>query len=125
MQVREGYEATLFDGPDYTGESRILTGKTPCLVDLMFNDRMSSLRIRAMEAPDAGGAGGSGGASGTGGAGGNSGAPAGGADAGVNGADAAPAGCTCRMDGGEEPPSNGWLWTAAGALLAGRRRRRS
>ena len=60
LHVAAGYEATLFDGPDFTGDSRVLTAASACLVPDGFNDRLSSLRIRSLapvDPPDAGGGG--------------------------------------------------------------------
>ncbi|HEY6557009.1 MAG TPA: beta/gamma crystallin-related protein [Polyangiaceae bacterium] len=46
LQVPWGFEAVLYDGDSFTGDSRILTAEKGCLVDSAFNDRTSSLIIR-------------------------------------------------------------------------------
>jgi hypothetical protein len=48
LQVSAGYEVTLFDGPSFTGTQLVITAETPCLVARSFNDRLSSLRVRAV-----------------------------------------------------------------------------
>lgn len=71
LWLADGYEATLFDGPDLTGNSVKLTASSTCLVSQNFNDVLSSIRIVAVStgAGGKGGSGGSGAAGSTGGSG--------------------------------------------------------
>jgi MYXO-CTERM domain-containing protein len=77
--LANGFEATLFDGPDLTGNSVKLTGSSQCLVSQNFNDVMSSIRIVAIGtgSAGAGGSGAAGSGTATGGKGGVGGASAG------------------------------------------------
>jgi MYXO-CTERM domain-containing protein len=58
LQISPGYEVTLFAGDDFTGTQVVLTAETSCLVEVDFNDVMSSLRVEAVGGPT--GVGGSG-----------------------------------------------------------------
>ncbi len=40
-----GWQVTLFDGPNFDGESVTVTGQETCLVASNFNDRTSSIRV--------------------------------------------------------------------------------
>jgi hypothetical protein len=48
LNLKAGYEAILYDGPDLTGTAVTLTASSGCLVSSGFNDRVSSIRIRAI-----------------------------------------------------------------------------
>ncbi len=116
LHVLPGYQAVLFDGPDFTGASRTLTGASACLVDEEFNDTLSSLRIQAIAGPDAGARDPA-----------DAAVPAGGADAGGAGLDDPEGGCGCAVAAREDRPRAAWLGLALGALgalIAGRRGRR-
>jgi hypothetical protein len=56
LWVAPGYEAVLFDGDGFSGTSVTITGSDSCLTAQSFNDKLSSLRIRAIAPPDAGAA---------------------------------------------------------------------
>ena len=49
LQISEGWEVELFDGPDLTGSSVTLTGEESCLVGRDFNDKASSMIVRRSE----------------------------------------------------------------------------
>lgn len=45
IKIENGYEVSIFDGEIFNGEKRTLTTSTTCLVNLDFNDRISSLIV--------------------------------------------------------------------------------
>jgi len=53
LKVNAGYEMVLFDGDDFTGDSVALQGDFDCLTAIGWNDRVSSLKIQAVEAASA------------------------------------------------------------------------
>jgi hypothetical protein len=79
LKLSPGYEAVLYDLDNFTGTAVVVSGESDCLVGRAFNDRLTSLEIRAAGTgtggtTGSGGSGGSGtGGSGTGGSGGSSG----------------------------------------------------
>ena len=50
LRVNPGFEVTLYDGANFTGAQLVITAETSCLVASSFNDRLSSLRVRAVGA---------------------------------------------------------------------------
>ena len=50
LRVSPGYEVQLFADDNFLGASITLSGATSCLVDRTWNDRASSLRVRALPA---------------------------------------------------------------------------
>jgi hypothetical protein len=48
LTLQSGYQAVLYDGDNFTGTAVTLSANTSCLVGNNFNDRLSSLRIRAV-----------------------------------------------------------------------------
>lgn len=48
LRIPPGYEATLYDGDNFTGTSITVTADSSCFVASSFNDRLSSLRLRAV-----------------------------------------------------------------------------
>jgi hypothetical protein len=67
LTVSPGYEAVLFEGDDFSGESITVTADTSCTVALDFNDLTSSIRIQEATGGGTGGSTGTGGGSGSGG----------------------------------------------------------
>lgn len=53
INVEDGYEVEIFDGDNFTGESRVITGLYDCLVPFNWNDRISSLKVRVATPPPA------------------------------------------------------------------------
>ncbi|WP_375419394.1 carbohydrate-binding protein [uncultured Hymenobacter sp.] len=47
IEVSNGYEVQLFDGDNFTGASILINANTDCLVASGWNDRVSSLKVRA------------------------------------------------------------------------------
>lgn len=51
IKVADGFEVEIFDGDNFTGESRVITGLYDCLVPFSWNDRISSLKVRVATPP--------------------------------------------------------------------------
>lgn len=47
VRVADGYEVVLFDGDNFRGDSLVVAGTVECLVAQGWNDRASSLKVRA------------------------------------------------------------------------------
>jgi M6 family metalloprotease-like protein/MYXO-CTERM domain-containing protein len=52
LSLREGHQAILFDGPDFTGNSVTLDATSACFNMQSFNDTLSSLRIVDLDPGD-------------------------------------------------------------------------
>ncbi len=52
LQINEGYQITLYQSANYSGESIIKNTDDSCLIDDSFNDSLSSIRIERVSSPE-------------------------------------------------------------------------